>query len=649
MKYHKGPDRYSDGDALEDDLARVFENNTPVADALLNDNRWPMLYHLSPERRNLLEWMKFGRNASLLEVGAGCGALTGLFCDRLSRVVAVEMSARRCSIIMRRHAGADCLEVAAADIMDYPEAEKFDYVTLIGVLEYARAFIGGCDAALVLLESLKRRLKPGGSLILAMENKFGMKYFAGAHEDHANIPFEGIEGYPRSGLAETFSRHGLENLLRRAGFARAEFYYPCPDYKLPVEIYSDRRLPAAGDPPPPGSLNFNADRLAGFDESAAMENAIAEGMFPFFANSFLVFASGGEAPSPSTVYARYNTHRLAKFQVQTSFELEGDRLAVVKRALSPLARPHIARIAALNESARSAVAGARLKLPAVIGVDADSVAFEFIEGPSMDSLMLKARRGGDAAEFRRLADEYRETIENSFAPVREFAPCAELREIFGADADLSPMAAERVFMKRAFLDPTPENLIRAGGGDWYFVDNEWGAGCPMPASYAIFRGMFSFFILKHASLGPSRFDDFGSELRRSGISEGMAGFYRGLEERFQDYVCGGKKENYIKLAYARPAMSAADSEQRRKNLEKLAQELVKTVSAQERELAEYRDGAKKLAATLESNDWRLLERLAPRLKKMFPPGSRRRRLLMKTLGRPAESLPAWLQTFNQKE
>ncbi len=292
LKYYKGPDAYSDG-AIEDELLKHVEKPREFMAVLARDDRWPLLYHLSPERRNLLEWYPFQRDAALLEIGAGCGALTGLFAERVAQVTAVELSAKRSRIIERRHADRPNLEIMAGNFMDMVFERSFDYVTLIGVLEYTRAFIQTPDPYGRLLSRIATVLKPGGVLIVAVENRLGLKYFAGARDDHTGRQFDGIEGYPAGDGTETFSRDELSQLLRAGGFTKQTFYYPYPDYKLPAEIFSDACLPAANhmltDAP-----NYDQERLKLFSEQRAFSTIIRDGKFPQFANSFLVLAARGK-------------------------------------------------------------------------------------------------------------------------------------------------------------------------------------------------------------------------------------------------------------------------------------------------------------------------------------------------------------------
>ena len=125
--------------------------------------------------------------------------------------------------------------------------------------------------------------------MIAIENKLGLKYFAGCKEDHVGRMFEGIEGYKNTSGVETFSKRELEKLLDANGYHNYRFYYPYPDYKLPMAIYSDKFLPSLGDLRN-NMRNFDGDRVILFDEGKAFDNIIENGLFPEFSNSFLVIA-----------------------------------------------------------------------------------------------------------------------------------------------------------------------------------------------------------------------------------------------------------------------------------------------------------------------------------------------------------------------
>ncbi len=289
LKFYKGKDFYSDGD-VEDELLNIFKNNINIEDVLKNDNRWPILYHLSPLRRNLLEWYNFNPNAKLLEVGAGCGALTPFFCEKVKKVTAIELSLKRAKIIEYRcNKKFDNLEIIVGNFNDIKFSELYEYITLIGVLEYSGKFIQSLNPYKSFLEKIASLLEENGKVIIAIENKYGLKYWSGAPEDHTANIFENIEDYNNIEI-QTFGKEELIELLKSVGFNKIDFYYPLPDYKLPTVIYSDFFLPDECFCYDSNTPNYDRDRYILFNEKFAFKGIIRNKKFDFFANSFLVIA-----------------------------------------------------------------------------------------------------------------------------------------------------------------------------------------------------------------------------------------------------------------------------------------------------------------------------------------------------------------------
>lgn len=289
LTYYCGEDLYSDG-AVEDELLEAAQHKEEIPKMLREGNSWPHLYHLSNVRENLLDWYGFDKEGTLLEIGAGCGALTGMFCRKVKQVTAIDLSKKRSTINATRNEECDNLEIYVGNFEDIRLEQKFDYVTLIGVFEYSIYYVNSKDPFMDMLKKAKAFLKPGGKLIIAIENKYGMKYFSGAREDHTGEFFDGINNYHNVDRVRTFGRKTIDQMLLNAGFKENEFYYPMPDYKMPQEIYSDRYLPQ------PGSIRnsmvaYDRDRLILFDEAKAFDAVCEDGLFQEFANSFLIISS----------------------------------------------------------------------------------------------------------------------------------------------------------------------------------------------------------------------------------------------------------------------------------------------------------------------------------------------------------------------
>ena len=84
--YYPGEDLYSDGD-VEDELLEIArtcpkeEYNRMTAEK----KSWPVLYHFSQIRENIISWLPITKEHKVLEIGSGCGALTGILAEMAGR------------------------------------------------------------------------------------------------------------------------------------------------------------------------------------------------------------------------------------------------------------------------------------------------------------------------------------------------------------------------------------------------------------------------------------------------------------------------------------------------------------------------------------------------------------------------------------
>ena len=237
-KFYNDEVEYSDG-SIEDEILEMVKNTDDVESIVRKDFRWPVFYHLSYLRENLLNWYPFKKDSNLLEVGAGCGALTGLFCQKVSKVTAVELTDRRSQIIYNRHKDYPNLEIFPGNLNNMEFEEKFDYIILCGVLEYAQQFTQTDNPYVDFLKKIKSMLSEDGVILVAIENRLGLKYFSGSYEDHLARSFVGIDNYPNIDNIRTFSHAELEEVFHKVCFTNYKFFYPYPDYKFPDVIHTE--------------------------------------------------------------------------------------------------------------------------------------------------------------------------------------------------------------------------------------------------------------------------------------------------------------------------------------------------------------------------------------------------------------------------
>lgn len=293
--HYLGVDLYSDGE-VEDELLDIVKNyeekefNRIIAER----NKWAIMYHLSHLRANIIEWLPITKEQTVLEIGAGCGAITGTLADKAEKVTCIELSKKRSLINTYRNKNRDNIEILLGNFEDIEKdiIEKYDYITLIGVFEYGEKYISSEKPYENFLKIISKHLKENGKIIIAIENKLGLKYWAGCQEDHVGKYFEGIEDYPNTHGVKTFSKKELEEIIYQSGFYNYKFYYPYPDYKLPTNIYSDTYLPKKGELNN-NMRNFDRERMITFDETRVYDMIIKEKLFPVYSNSYLVVLEKG--------------------------------------------------------------------------------------------------------------------------------------------------------------------------------------------------------------------------------------------------------------------------------------------------------------------------------------------------------------------
>jgi len=91
-RHYPGEDFYCDG-AVEDELLEIVKKYDSGQFRRIIEERakWPVLYHLSPLRENIVDWLPMDKSTKVLEIGSGCGAITGKLAGKAGSVTCVEL------------------------------------------------------------------------------------------------------------------------------------------------------------------------------------------------------------------------------------------------------------------------------------------------------------------------------------------------------------------------------------------------------------------------------------------------------------------------------------------------------------------------------------------------------------------------------
>jgi hypothetical protein len=344
---HESRDRfaYSDGEALERKMLRILLDTSDLSSfsPLLRSQivNWPTTYHFSPQRHNLLRHLHFKPQQSILELGAGCGAITRQLGESGADLIAIEGSPTRAACAAARVRDLKNVRVASGNFQQFQTDERFDVITLIGVLEYAPIYFKTEQPLLACLRLAKSLLKQDGVLILAIENQLGLKYFCGAPEDHTSRPFDGIQDFYKKDGQRTLGRAELTRLLVESGFPDLKFQYPFPDYKLPKWIFTKRAFQTADFDPAAILAGIEPQHDGKPAKLPADERRIwpvlqSNGLIPDLANSFLILAGDASKLIDNDLLAAgYALERRDCFNTQTRITADqSGKILVHKSRLS---------------------------------------------------------------------------------------------------------------------------------------------------------------------------------------------------------------------------------------------------------------------------------------------------------------------------
>lgn len=516
LKHYPGEDYYCDGE-IEDELLDITRNYAQVEYPRIIEERksWPVLYHLSSLRENIVDWLPIDKSMKVLEVGAGCGAITGALARKAGKVTCVDLSKKRSLINAYRHMDCENVTIHVGNFQDIePDLPcDYDYICLIGVFEYAQAYIGSESPYDDFLRIIEKHRKNNGCIVIAIENKLGLKYWAGCKEDHLGTWFSSLEDYPEGGVVRTFTRKGLIKVAQRCGFSDVSMYYPYPDYKFMTSLYSDSRLPK------PGELssnlrNFDRERLQLFDEKLVFDTLIKEEEFPLFSNSYLMIL--GE--TPEIKYAKYSNDRAENFKIKTFLtEKHSDGKTERQMEKHPLLKEseeHVRQICDKYEKLSERFAGGKIQINTcklnenfISGEtkkDDSYVTFEYLEGKTLEEFLDECLDRDDLEKFHMLFDEYLERIS-----YHEEAAVTDYDLIFS-------------------------NILITEDGQWHVIDYEWTFEKAVEAKEIAFRAIYCY-LLEDEKRNKLNLD---SILYKLGITEAEAENYRRDEMKFQKYVTG---------------------------------------------------------------------------------------------------------------
>ena len=384
---------------------------------------------------NILKWYPFKENANILDIYKE----SSIF-DKIDINVNIE-------------------KLSIEDMQNgYKITNKYDYITLIGTFEYASTFIKEEKQYSTFLKILKDCLKPNGKILIAIDNRLGIKYLSGAKSEYYEKVFEAPTSEIRNVKPNLLLKSELEKFINEAGIKNYKFYYPLPDYKLTNTIFTDELLPKSNNSKLIYPINYEAESLVVFNEINVIKQICDNGDFVKFTNSYLIEISNDEIET-DIKFVNYNIFRKPKYQLILNMSKE----KVEKSPATKEASKHIENIdkyvQKLNE----------LGFNVAEKVEEGKIISNIILEEELDRQIVLHFKEGKIEEAYNEIERYYNYISERLK--KELCEGIDIFEKYEIEVS-NEIKEKMTFIKNGFIDLSFENVF-VTGDEYLLYDQEW--------------------------------------------------------------------------------------------------------------------------------------------------------------------------------
>lgn len=408
----------------------------------------------TPLRESLLNWYDWKEDATVLEVNAEYGGLTGLLCRTCKEVIALVHNKEEQEAVRSRYASCENLKVYLAEEWK-EQLQSFDYVVAYHQLERE------ADVRVALAKWMDS-LKDEGTLLLCVQNRYGLKYFCGAKDPYTEVPYDGINGYLKgnASMGRCLDKKEITDALKEQSDCNYQIYYPVPDSRMPQFIFSDAYHEGINVTERLIDYNYEDSGMYGI-EHRILGQMIQEGGLSFLSNSYL-FEITKKGNLSDTVYAVITTDRGEEAGMATTIRTDG---RVKKKPLWKAGKANLLRLHSYTEDLdHHGIPIVKTTLETEHGNTCLSMSFVKMEGLTS---VLRRLSKSDKKEFVRIFDCIYEYI-------------MKASEVEG-EGEFGPVLA------KAYIDLAPCNCFYDGeNGELLFYDQEFVME-HCPARFAMYR------------------------------------------------------------------------------------------------------------------------------------------------------------------
>lgn len=490
------------------------------------DTRTQTIFALSEMRENIINWYPFKENSNILEIGSNFGEITGLLCEKAIRVVAIEKKLKKAECIKKRHEKEQNLEVIVGKLEDIKLDEKFNYVILNGILEFAPNYIEAENPFEEILQYAKQMLKPDGKILIATDNKFGIQYWAGKKYIDGSNEYKGLSEKFSKKQPQLFGKRQLEELLNNMKLSY-KIYNIFPNYKIPNLIYDEKYEISKEDI----NRNFEChdeEDIVNFIENNVLFRIIKEekNIFNFFINSYFIEIGQNEIKNDIR-YITFTNYRKKEYKIVTIIK-ENE---VIKKAITKEAQNHI------NQMIHNLQYLKEYNITPLEKQNDNIVISPFIKNAKRLDYILENIK--TLEEFKITWKPYIDMLYKNTINYEDIN--IDKTSQYIKQYDISKLKNMK-FLKHAFIDLIPKNIFIIDNKLEVF-DQEWMKEY-LPVEYIIYRGICNLNIQ----------DNLKHELMEEYLLENNIDLFEQLENEFREKVMD--KNILYNIFYKKPKTQA---------------------------------------------------------------------------------------------
>lgn len=428
------------------------------------------------DSKNIIMWYPFKENSNILEIGANNLEITKLLLNKANWLTSIVFTD---TIKQEYFDKLECenLEIISKKINEIKLSKKYDYIVLIDIVKYLKIILPDSNNHVFdILAFCKNNLSENGKILLATDNRFGIKNFSGNYNENEEYIFQILE--EKNENYKLYTKTELINIINELEFDY-KFYYPYPNLENTNVIFSENYLPKGNNSKINYNVVYDSKSKVILDEVNLIKQFAKNNIVDLFSNSFFIeiFRKGINNKENDIEYVGFNN--LRKENLKTLLTIKHNY--AFKKAYNEESIKHIKKL--VENSKRLNALG--LNVLEEINDDV-SVKTKYITNEKLlDNILCENLEKNNSNKFFEIINLWIEKC------LKKLEKDDTKEKILDLEID-KELAKELNFLKDGFIDLVFENIFYQND-EFIIYDQEWKVE-NIPLEFIIYRAITNLYI-----------------------------------------------------------------------------------------------------------------------------------------------------------